>query len=1182
MLSGNFMFNTNRSSTTQLSQGDRPVGDTKASNIVFIDTRVENFTSLLPGLQPNTEAVVLDPNQDGINQITDFLKQRTGIVDSVQILSHGSAGSLQIGSTILNSNNLENYASQLKQWFSPLFSKAPDLMLYGCNVAAGIEGQNFIQRLSRLTGADVAASTDLTGSLTKGGNWILEAATGIIEAGQAFSQKVRDAYQSILAIFTVTNTNDSGAGSLRQAILDANATPGPDTINFNIAPGGPQTIRVGSITGLPLPYISDTVTINGETQPGFSDTGTPIIVLDGSSLPLVAGFDGLRFVQAPPTVFPAYGGSITSGSAANSVVQGLVISNFPGSGIKIGQADVYTGGSGPNGVTVQRNYIGTDITGTVAKPTSTWGDPNNTHALHVYNSSNNQLLNNLVSGNFTSTIVVRGTSTGNNISGNKVGTDISGKFALSNQRWGLYIITGGNTVTGNLVSANGLRDDGGAIPGVDIRVTGNVVTGNLVGTDISGSYTIANASNWSVSGSGHTIAGNKTSNSNVPAPYTAANTNLGLPSSLTPTLSPINPLLSAIPKDNTSNNGNLVKDIVGSSIGNYLPVPAPGIAITAVDNTNGIWQYSTDNGASWTNIPAQNPGASGPLLFPTPGPYNVWVNSGYPAPNNPSKPPYTTPTLLLAADDKNRLRFIPNPGFTGTANGVTYRAWNQRFGGNGALINTSGYSRTYATALQGNNMSVATDTTKIIVTAANTAPVLDTNLLPPSISGAVQTVASILGSSVTDPDVGAQQGIAITDVDSSNGTWQYSINGQHWIPIVGVSSTASLLLDAKARLRFVPNSGYSGGPGSMTIRAWDQTAGSNGSTMSTVSSGGTTAFSSGSFILMGTVPPPPPSPTVTPVIGGLPEEVVRLLRNPNAPATPAEVVVGSPVILTPNDKDNGSAVVPPPVVADDCPCEAVIKQQVANPVTGNLFGTDNDDVLGVLDTANTVYGFKGNDVIFAAYEAANLFGGEGDDLIFGGDGRNFLRGGKGKDVILGGNGQNIALGGGGSDLIVGGGGDDFLGGNGGDDEVYGGPGNDWLAGGKGNDKLFGGPGNDRLCGCEGDDVLRGGAGDDELNGGAGNDLLIGNLGSNTLTGGAGADRFRLMPGAFNLITDFETGTDVIELARGLRGSDLQIVQGVGGAVIGLNPGTVFQSDRPLAFLAGVDAASLTPSSFSVV
>src|SRR2546423_5800084 len=79
------------------------------------------------------------------------------------------------------------------------------------------------------------------------------------------------------ATFTVTNTNDSGAGSLRQAILAANASSGTDTIAFNIPGAGVQTINLAS----GLPFITDPVTIDGTTQPNFA--GSPLIELNGSN-----------------------------------------------------------------------------------------------------------------------------------------------------------------------------------------------------------------------------------------------------------------------------------------------------------------------------------------------------------------------------------------------------------------------------------------------------------------------------------------------------------------------------------------------------------------------------------------------------------------------------------------------------------------------------------------------------------------------------------------------------------------------------------------------------------------------------------------------------------------------------------------------------------------------------------
>jgi|GEM_PF-2529161 hypothetical protein len=1291
------------------------------SNIVFIDPRVDNFNNLLSGLKANVEAVILDSTKDGIEQITQFLKGRTGSVDSVQILSHGSAGNLQLGSTQLNSETLGKYQQSLQEWFSPLLNKTPDLLLYGCDVASGEMGESFIQKLSQLTGADVAASVDLTGNAAKGGNWILEKATGVIEAGHAFTRKVRDAYQDVLATFTVTNTNDSGAGSLRQAILDANGAGGADTINFNIGLGGPQTIRVGATTGLPLPYINDRVTIDGESQPGFTDTNTPIIVLDGTAVGgATANLDGLRFIRAGATgtqrVFPVYGGMITSGDSSNSIVQGLVISNFSGSGIKLGHSDVYTTASlNPTNITIQRNYIGTDITGTVAKPTSTWGDPNNTHALHVYGSTNSQLRNNLVSGNFTSTVVVRGTSSGTIIDGNKIGTDVTGRFALANQRWGVYVISGtGHVVTNNLVAANGLMDDGSGLPGVDFRVgTTGSITNNIIGTDITKTYSLQNRGT-AITNNGNTYPTTVTGNT-IQGPragftgaMNAANPNPLLASFVTPTLVAGSPLLSAISQNNTNNNGTLVKDIVGTSIGNYAPVPTPGVAITATDNTNGTWQYSTDNGFSWANVN---------LNFPVPGPYNVWSNSGYPAPNTPAVAPNVIGALLLSADDKNRIRFIPNAGYTGTANSITYRGWNQRFGGNGEMINISGFMRTVGSMqVITNNMSASSNTAQIQVLPTNTAPDLVPNQVQPTnaFATAIKTtggvvIGTVLATSVTDPDAGSQKGVAITKLDDANGTWQYSINGQHWIPIATVSETSALLLDSTSRLRFIPNTGFTGTPESATFRAWDQTNGTNSNRVDTTANGGATSVSAldvnilnfAPVLAPGTVPATknqvdpidgllvsdfaataitdanitnlkglaitdapstdgvwqysinggtswtnigavsptnallldignkirfvpsvnnafsknisfrawdqtkgtpgtrldvginggstsfsnqlatltinvpidptkiPQAPIAPPIDPGL----FPLLRNPPAPATPSAIVVGTaPTPEQPSGNMAGGNT--------DCSCEQVIAQQQPNLVSNTIWGTNEADLLVTTSTANTVYGYQGNDTIVGTTGSENLFGGAGNDGIRGARGRDFIRGGGGDDILYGGRGRDVVKGGRNKDMIFGGRGADILGGGKGSDVIYGGRGNDFISGGKGKDRLFGGLGNDILCGCAGDDFLRGGRGNDTLSGEKGNDILAGGLGDDTLTGGAGSDRFRIVANnGVDTITDFEVGIDFLELARGLQISDLQIVQGTGSTVIGLQPGSLFASDRPLAVLLGVNAASLTPNSF---
>ncbi|MFH7030090.1 MAG: DUF4347 domain-containing protein [Heteroscytonema crispum UTEX LB 1556] len=156
-------------------------------DIVFIDKTVLDYQSLTDGINPGVKVVILNPEEDGVEQITKYLEG--GTYKSVHIVSHGSAGSLQLGSSQLNSGNLDSYKSQLQQWSNYLTEDA-DILLYGCNVAAGETGVGFVQQLSQITGADVAASDDLTGSAALGGDWDLEVKTREIETSLAFQASV--------------------------------------------------------------------------------------------------------------------------------------------------------------------------------------------------------------------------------------------------------------------------------------------------------------------------------------------------------------------------------------------------------------------------------------------------------------------------------------------------------------------------------------------------------------------------------------------------------------------------------------------------------------------------------------------------------------------------------------------------------------------------------------------------------------------------------------------------------------------------------------------------------------------------------------------------------------------------------------------------------------------------------
>ncbi|TXT20760.1 MAG: hypothetical protein FD138_4158 [Planctomycetota bacterium] len=226
-------LNTDELSQQLLTTSDEQQSERQAATadvrheLVFVDVAVEDYQTLLAGVDPRAEVFLLDPNRDGIEQIVEVLSQRSGL-DAVHIVSHGSAGELQLGTATLTLDSMhDQYAEHLGRIGQALAADA-DILIYGCNFAEGLMGRAAEESLAMLTGADVAASTDATGNAALGGDWELERSVGVIESNLAFGEQVQQDWRYLLAVLD-WDTVDWTSGSLSQSF-----SVGGGTVSFSI------------------------------------------------------------------------------------------------------------------------------------------------------------------------------------------------------------------------------------------------------------------------------------------------------------------------------------------------------------------------------------------------------------------------------------------------------------------------------------------------------------------------------------------------------------------------------------------------------------------------------------------------------------------------------------------------------------------------------------------------------------------------------------------------------------------------------------------------------------------------------------------------------------------------------------------------------------------------------------
>jgi Domain of unknown function (DUF4347)/Bacterial Ig domain len=416
--------------------------------ITFIDAGLDDVASLVSEFSVNTEVYVLDAGQEAITQITQVLGGRSNI-SAVNIVSHGSNGALQLGGESIS--DLSGYDDELQLWGNALTEDA-DILLYGCNVAENATGQNFVNQLATLTGADVAASTDLTGSAALGGDWVLEYQTGQVETVSlaAFN------YSKTLANFTVTSNADSGTGSLREAIVLTNANSEADTISF-----------AASLTG-------QTITLASQLLLTASDKTT----IDGSGRNLtISG-------NAVTRVFLISGG-------ATAELNSLTIAN--------GQADDGAGVFNSGSLTISNSTIrnnkasslagGIGNLGTLTLSNSTFSGNEATFSGGLQNQGTATISNSTFSGNKASSVAggignVGALTISNSILANSTNRDFGANSDTTNNFLGNNLVEDGSRIGANIINQDPnlgpLQNNGGSTATFALLLTLNTQTNKTI------------------------------------------------------------------------------------------------------------------------------------------------------------------------------------------------------------------------------------------------------------------------------------------------------------------------------------------------------------------------------------------------------------------------------------------------------------------------------------------------------------------------------------------------------------------------------------------------------------------------------------------------------------------------------------------------------------------------------
>jgi hypothetical protein len=423
--------------------------------ILVVDSTVNNYTQLVNSTNSDVKVVLYDSKTTTMDGLLAKIKDALGgkQADSIAFAMEGQDNYIKVASDstvtqdTINTNSIQSFFHDL----GSLIKEGGRLDLLTCNLTQ--YSTQLVDTIDNLLDSDghavsVAASDDVTGNSFVGADWTLE--RGNVDALQYFNSNISN-WDGYLATFIVTNTNDSGAGSLRTALTNANSTVGADTITFNIAGAGTKTINLLSSLS-----ITDSVNINATSQPGYA--GNPLIELNGNN-----GFTTRAF-------------DISSPSGTTVTISGFSIGGFGG--------DAIFSNSVVRTVNITDNYIGLTAAG-VARPNGISGISLAGGTIDISD--------NVISGNLGMGVYIYNNAASITIADNLIGTNVAGTAALGEYQGfaGVRIRTG-NADNNLVISGNTISGNGNGIVFESTQTQNFLVTGNRIGMSSTGSTVIGN------------------------------------------------------------------------------------------------------------------------------------------------------------------------------------------------------------------------------------------------------------------------------------------------------------------------------------------------------------------------------------------------------------------------------------------------------------------------------------------------------------------------------------------------------------------------------------------------------------------------------------------------------------------------------------------------------------------